>query len=624
MGEYRIKLDKAKKLMSETGGPESFSVPAVITEGKHKGKSFVLYTFRKDLNLNSMSAEEIEELYISIVKNNVSDDSILSVNQNGVGVLLLDNPTKSLSELLGIALKNTKLNYLDFNRITLSNTSEKELISLFSILYKKLFHTEEVFIDNLVSLSNDASYYQSIVSEWISKNKQSDVFDHIKNILQEMFKPDNMGVPVLELNTDDTTALFFAEVEAARSKYDNDDEFNKAVNSIKQNNINKIDESLLNLDNGTLISLITNNKDTSNTSGYFLLNNKGKLILTRNNKTVITAFNNTLKAVSKNQVPDFRFDLYRFLTLIGKSTYETIKESDKFNSTVSEILNIFNDLIMSTPKFLHGINMSPIVKLSEASIEIIHDSVEAEGMLETTVKQIRTPAVVVNTNNLTDKNVVEEFVQSDTNTNKDNNRSIIDELLKRAETVTQGNKIEELLNDIESAVLDKEVKTELIENVFAKYYEKSKLIHINLDKFIKHKLNAYMLKIRPEIKPSIDLLNAIFSIYTPKVKSKFSNLIDLILKNGKFYESEVNFIYNIVGLLNNNYVVSEEDADIELSEIVNTNKQFIKFLKENLDTDDNIPTGIYPLMKSADVLTKLHLIINGEQYEKNNRSDIDK
>ncbi len=146
LGNVHVTVAQFHTLMKEQykgvqNNPFSFSKPLIFTQGAQKGRAFMLYTYRKNVDLRS--TEGIDKIMNSLSAfvekaendSSVDVDSVINIleQRQGIGVILLDSPGKNFTDMRNsIPSIVDKKGIAKFNRssVSINSKASKRLSSM--------------------------------------------------------------------------------------------------------------------------------------------------------------------------------------------------------------------------------------------------------------------------------------------------------------------------------------------------------------------------------------------------------------------------------------------------------------------------------------------------------------
>jgi len=471
-GNLPLPLPVAEKLMDITGAPSSVSKVYNFTSGKNRGKAVVLYTFRKDIDLSTMSPTEINDLYKRMLKEKNANDSELSNNRLGIGQILLDVEGHTLSELGDFINSIDGVNMASdtLNKVILNGKAEKSLIKLFAAM-QYVFNNEDfnsnIVLSQLLNTEEDTSIIEA--AELIKAKANKTDTDYIVSMLSTMFSSENLG-DVVTAASNTTFAALVSNVEALQKAYDGLKRTPKLEAEYREE-LEKIYASLNpKLQNEFSIETIADLQNIvvrdRNSIGYLVLDDEGKAVVYNSENGIISAVNRDLitKLQSEEAVPDAKFDIVKFFRELAKNTNtEEIK-------SMYEAIQVGLDVM---PEFRKGIFMSTSFKATNSPLALAENIPIKNGhqAITTTVKQVKMPALIINIPALSDNNIIDLTAQTRKTQEEEDERlqsqRIAQQLSARIERTTGVVSLTKTLDIVEKnkelIPLDKTKLTNLIE-----------------------------------------------------------------------------------------------------------------------------------------------------------------
>jgi len=407
-GNVNLPFTIAENFWGVTGSPHSVSKVYNFTANKNRGKAVVLYTFRKDIDLSTMSPEEINDIYKKMLKEKNTNKSDLSNNRLGIGQILLDVDGHTLSELNDFV---TGIDGIDMasdvlNKVILNGNAENSLIKLFAAM-QYVFNTENfnknIILSQLLDIEEDKSFIEA--AELIKAKANKLDTKYIVTMLSTMFKPDNLG-DVVTAASNNKFAELVSNVESLQKAYDGLERTPELEKEYKEE-LEKIHANLSpGLQNEFSIETIQDLQNIvvrdRSTAGYLVLNDEGKAVVYSSEIGIISAVNRDLvsKLQSEEAVPDASFDIVKFFRELSKN-----KEVDDIRS-MYEAIQVGLDVM---PEFRKGIFMSTSFKATNSPLALAENIPIKNGnqAITTTVKQIKMPSLIINIPALSDSNVID-------------------------------------------------------------------------------------------------------------------------------------------------------------------------------------------------------------------------
>jgi len=637
LGNIAISFDEATRLWNEVGGPASHTIPKLIMRGDHAGKAVVFYTFREDINLNTMTNEEFNDFYLKMIKHKNENNSVFTDNASGIGMVLFDSKPKTLVQLAEKLKNYFDVTSADFNKVVLSKESEQLILGLFSELYTDLSENNPEIARSNIAIQLADRYgkpeFRDIIKAWY-QTLDNNTKTAVKTILTRMFAPGNTGRITVSLNIDSNTKEFFDRIDSIYRSSLTEEEKADTIRKVHDEYKTRLDPSLANINTpADLLNFVLNENAEFTAGGFAVLNRKGKFILKKGIDTVVTAVDiqwaNT-RYGNKDAVPDPHFDLYRLLSTINKVTKEDNKTKSEAVKAFSSVLSSFDALLDMTGRFPKGLYASPLVSNFNTYIGDINNSSMFDE-LETTVKQIRRPSVTMNVNELVDPDVVESLedleaketeaneaikdpekkLQSNNGT-KDTQNKMQDyrDTIEKATMSSIKDVIENIKND---KVLNDTDKNTLIEDAIKKHHMLMTVSgKMTSEMYKSSKLSDYIPIIEQQdeqIISDLDVYMAVLS-YISDATQRIS-VMETIAKSVFKYKSQVDIAINTAEIL--------KEPTVGLAQLQNMlNKLKAKESLNNLQTlllkvkADYINSGTANEMDLANIDTMIKLINTGE------------
>lgn len=382
---HRISLEFAlNKVWPVSGGPDSVSAPYVITRGKkeHVGKTIVLYSFDKTKRLDELTPKELQAQFNKSIEDQKAAKTDLSNHRNGIGIIILDSAPKTFSELSSelYSEENKNMNSKLFNRVIAHGNTGTEIIKLLATLHTAL---NSGVSEQIKALANDNL-------ELLKTQLNTSDYAALSRILNKIFDPNNLGA--LRVGVDATTYQEITNIKALESR----DAQQSVFDIIYQSSVIRPDLDALGI--STLDELLSAPAvDGKDSIGLMRLKN-GKPSITRSVDNVITLINKTtidnLKGTGVITDQDFEvvpdINIIKLLSIIDG------------DATILAQLDAF---MRAAPKLSQGMYVSPICAASTAAISRAvpaSKNSSVESTLTTNIKQIRTPALVLDLERLLD------------------------------------------------------------------------------------------------------------------------------------------------------------------------------------------------------------------------------
>jgi hypothetical protein len=550
LGNAMLPLKEAKDLIQVTSGDVTFSKPMVVRVGSKAGHSMLLYSTRKDIDLELMSSEELQKTYKTIAANRSPGDEsveeLLGLNRDGIGLIWLNQRGYSLAELDNIVENtDTTLSKKLFQLSTWGNANDRLVAMFASIADVANIYDESTRLQDLLD-ELGSNVPKAEVELWYNKYKDTEAFNKLSALLTHIFKPASLGRVSTAFTTnprlddllgvkDDAQkrGLSSAEVQVELEEY-------IASNPGTETALKDYDltvEELAHIDIASKNSL-----------------SKGELV--RNKKTGKPVVNyDIIRYIPSKIISSLTGTADQIDPEINLVNLFQKLNSEVYSDTKGDILAILDDLIPNVPGLKDRIYASPFISLnSKSTIEvgISPDNGNLQDDLTTSVKMVANPGVALNSTVVT-KGFAFEDLRAKTTDNRV--RSIKD--------------LELLIDEESKVILDGITEGDVVSSPEAK----SKLRSL-VDSF----------KLEGEEKSLID--------------SKFNSSVNLIDKKfseiGLKKEAEVETNPLKVNLIE--YFNVTEDSNPELYSVL----QGLDFIRENLVFDNDSLDAYVDAISSVD------------------------
>ena len=395
VGNVRISLRDARKLWKpeHLGGPTSYTEPYVITRGEHAGKTVIFYTFDKTKDLGEMSEQEVVNLYNGMMKTAKTLESPFSTNRDGIGYIILDSKPMSMREIYDLYHNGDTSDIAkNLNRIVVQGAAEERLIGMLAVLHKHLSGER-----NMGRRAKElASKYEGIADvSKISKEKNQAT----RTFLEKMFNEDNLGKIGLSGLSDAERGALDQAITTASKYIDLAPE--EASNAIRT----ELEGTLSTEYKDALKSLgIEDLGDYERILEFTIVDGKGengKIALDESGNPAVTVRKSTvIKYISDETLGKLGaagtkmtagFNLEKFFMMLDT-------EANNDATTIGAVLDIIDKAILSTEGLEKKLMVSPIIKDTKNPIAKAQRSsnVALEDVLDTNVKQITRPSIIVN------------------------------------------------------------------------------------------------------------------------------------------------------------------------------------------------------------------------------------
>jgi len=411
VGNINLPLNIAKEMWAtQTGGPASTSAVFNINSGPNAGKSVIFYTFREDIDLDSMSDEEILTNYNAIVQNAKKPGAPLtSTNQKGIGMILLDPPGRTFSSAYIAAHNNPIFTRKAANKVLMSGKAKSNMLSLFSTL-QVLMSERKGEVPPIIATQLAAEHSQAskeAIKKWLDDLAENDpdALKFIGHVLADIFTIENTG-KIVVANPDPDLSQMIKDVrfevegvmlDPTIKLEDQPKEIeirlDKLYASFMEDPMKKDILNRLSINNALELRSIT--ERGANTAGFLAYNEKGRLVTS--GYKVVRALDKSLvkRLTNRNDVkpilPADDFDIMGLFQLFDDNI-----DTEKHRMYA---LRFLDQLIDFVDGFEYGIFMSPLSHNSASTISRAKVTKSEDQNLEvyTTVKQIKRPGLVINT-----------------------------------------------------------------------------------------------------------------------------------------------------------------------------------------------------------------------------------
>jgi len=631
--DVKLSFAEAKDLIKTTSKNVQFSVPKILTKGEHRGKSVVFYTLTpiSGLELETLSSKELLDLYEKVNQEKNTVNQSLSFGRFGIGVMLLDSPGKTLTEIVDNhpdpVLKTTSAAHM--NKIMLSGDAQRKFIKLLAVLHNKLYPGKSDVVSEIISEKDTGITaakiiaQDKIIGEWVTANrdgsKRTPGFTMMEVLLDHIFLPESLGALVVTHAVSPELADILYQLRFIRTHYSttelSKENIDKAA-SDTTGNFTNIDNDVdflikelyinnyelfksVNLSEGNLRGIITHEAGIPGATGSIGLTKKGELLVEKGKFPIITAINKglveridpkLLKAVPANQ-----FNMYAFVEFIN-----TLKNGKLPTEDISEALATIDDLLLQT-EFPHGIFVSPsIVSTSLALGDIEGDFAAEENSFITDVKRIKQPQVILDTTWLmnalmapTTKTTTTTISVVPPSTSQKSINEIIQEQLSGNPTKEVFENAMVLVNDSDISLAE---KNQLLEQIYAQYLSSIPTISLET-KFNDIDLSVQFLS-TPETAEFISSLNILRDL---AISEDIKNIIfkTLLRKPNEFIGVMVARLWDITAKYKVKKLSDKQASEVILKLSKSENIQLIKRL-------------INKPIKGIDIFSELQSLISSQ------------
>ena len=402
MGDVALPVDQAISVWHSQASGLSVSPPFVIRRGVNAGMAMVMYTFNKDLRLEGMSEEELQDIYDNMAQSINSSKSVTSIDNNGVGIVLLDPTAMNFTQLYDLIINENKTISDDdskFDEVIISKEAEKKLIGMFGVMADILIEKTDPInkiakrmIEFAELTDADRNYVEAKL-----KTMSNDEQNSLTLLLSQLLKKEKLGKIVIGHQNAEFVDLV-QEFQTRVAAMD-PNEGNRAV--VEQEVFEELKKDAhygdVIVKNGIkspdAIKLVANDSGKAPKGQVLLSQSTHKALMVQAGPFAVAdpdSFAQLFGATFKDVIPDPKFNIIallsdiRILSTMGGSK---LKEG---------LLTMLDTVLEGFPALPKGIFVPPKTTKSSRSISMAYNIGE-DMKLTTTVKQIRPPAPVINT-----------------------------------------------------------------------------------------------------------------------------------------------------------------------------------------------------------------------------------
>jgi len=622
LGNMNIPVSKAKKLWTRTGRAKSISRAYTVMRGEHAGKAVMFYTFRNDVKLGDLSRVEFEALYAKMIRYKNNNESDLTDNRSGIGMVLLDAKGQLLSDIIK-KRSNKKETTIDFNKIVMSGKAEKSMLSLLAQLHNKFVSEQNNIADQILEQYGDEYNHKDAVNSWYeatkekykdSEEKFNSITTALEVVLDRIFEAGNTGYVTVTTRVNSAVTRLLTAVQITNKDSNLSDE--QKTEAIKAAIAAESPSDLgqfAGLSIPELVSLTMDTQDGENATGVLLLNNKGKLVLSKNKDTVITAVDRTWvtdlqEDIDEGALPEPHIDIATLSDIFNN----LIRDDGALGNIFDDVLTELDVLLLNTRTFVNGIYVSPLSETTSSYLgEILSESAEDELM--TTVKQFRNPAIVLNIDSLSNDAIVEPFEEV-TKEEDDKRRGSAYDLHVKKVNATKKEDLSKLYNDISSSTLSDEDKKTLFKQIQDRFNKLTKVTDSWQEDLGKYGFDHFILRTE-ETSDAIDMLDLLYNIIDSENKA-YTNIWNSTLIDIQDIINDNPMLVELIGkLANETPVVTPQHAFKYIKD--NTRKiGTINKLEDN-EVSSLINSISYPIKYDTDPLRKARITANEGSYTEN-------
>jgi hypothetical protein len=614
LGNINIPLNQAEVLWKSSGSPTSYSKPyTIMSAGENSGKSVIFYTFRSDIDLSTMTDEEILNLYRAVNKeiNDTNGTTNLSNNRLGIGMILLDSKKftfKSAEDYIHSS-SLTSATTADINKVITSGKVEEHMSTMLAAMYKVLLENEtNKIVDQL--LEGDTDEYIFAARTLLNKYSHSEL-QNLRSLLTTIFSKRATGNIQVSTNDVDLQIVMNAVRKLEAQGWD-EETLDKALEEVFDGLGPEVRNKLaqLHITNAMALKTISiTSKTSKNSPGFLLKNNNNKVVLRGNENTVILAADaEMLERIEGNRdsVPKAKVDI-KNLTNILRSEFD----SDSRNL----ILEQLDEVRSNTPGIMEGFYISPLViPTGDPLVPVTEHMYDGNSILETTVKQINMPAAVFD---------IDLFTKSLTDANEDSKESLL--LQQQDATVTDLNARIDKTNDISG------LNTLATEINLSNISEESKQkLHTAINNKVSTIINSldsldsinFDVLLNPTNAEERRAVNALETLKSYTISDEVINYIwnNIDVDNIGLNQSQIELVKMIIEAMNNGIGIVKLDESIVNLDILNRLGLGVQ-ISETEYSDDTVDGSLTLPKLKQEFIDKisdetLEPAINGELYGK--------